>query len=460
MLDEQGHRHFIHSEDVKGLFRRWRTRVYWVLILIFLSLPWVKINGHQAILLNLPERRFAFFGLTFWAHDGPIIFFLLLFLTMSLIYVTAIWGRVWCGWACPQTVFIDAIYRKIENLIDGNPIERRRLDAAPLSLKKVGKRLLKWGLFLLISLSITHSFLAYFVGAENLAQMVTSSPSENWVSFLITWVTGLIILLNFAWFREQFCLIVCPYGRLQSALMDDQSMAILYDENRGEPRRSKDTPPEKQGDCVACYRCVSVCPTGIDIRRGIQLECIACTACIDVCDEMMTRNKKPTGLIRYSNERAMQSSKPKKRRPMLILYLLLICLGATGLAINVYNREKIAISIIRALEAPYNIVKQDEGGRTLTNHFKIGLHNLDIDKSQILVVLDSQFKGQNIELITPINPVQLNPGETSRIHLFFKFHERFTENGGQKKIRVFFFNLKDQLTIPYSRWIKLVGPSK
>ena len=282
-LDKMGGRLFIYPAQVRGFFRKWRTVTQIILIAIFLLLPWIKIGGQQAVLLDLPGRKFALFGVTFWAHDAPMIFFVLAILTMSLALMTALWGRVWCGWACPQTVFIDGVFRRIEELIEGNHIERRKLDDAPMDAKKFFKRSLKWILFTAVTLVITHSFLAYFVGADRLVEMVQHKPAENWTNFLIILVTSGIILFDFAWFREQFCIIACPYGRFQSVLMGPRSKNVVYDYNRGEPRKGK-APKGEEADCVNCYRCVQVCPTGVDIRRGTQMECIACTACIDACD--------------------------------------------------------------------------------------------------------------------------------------------------------------------------------
>ena len=305
--DEQGRRIFLHPADVQGFFRTWRTRVQAVLLLFFLFLPWVEIQGRHALLLDLAQRRFEIFGLSLRAHNAPLLFLVFAAAAFGLFFTTAIYGRIWCGWACPQTVFIDGVFRRIEKWVEGSALERRKMDKEPFTLKKLSKRSLKWTLYLAATLVITHSFLAYFVGTDKIAEMIQKPPAENWGSFLFMLVSTAIILFDFAWFREQFCTLVCPYGRFQSVLMDKASMIVAYDTSRGEPRA---TPQAKiiaknhntqVGDCVNCYRCVQVCPTGIDIRRGVQMECIACTACIDACDDVMTKIKKPTGLIRYDS---------------------------------------------------------------------------------------------------------------------------------------------------------------
>ncbi|MCB0419382.1 MAG: cytochrome c oxidase accessory protein CcoG [Bdellovibrionales bacterium] len=460
MLDETGRRKFIYPAKVVGFFRNWRTRFYWVLILILLILPWIRINNHQAILLNLPERRFAFFGITFWAHDGPIIFLFLLLTVASFAFVTAVWGRIWCGWACPQTVFIDAIYRQIETWIEGNAIERRKLDDGPWNTHKIMKRSFKWFAYAVVSLIITHSVLAYFVGSSELSEMMLQPPTEHWTAFLIAWVTAAIIFINFGWFREQFCIIACPYGRLQSVLMDNHSIAVLYDEERGEPRKSKDVPKDQQGDCVNCYRCVTVCPTGIDIRRGVQLECIACTACIDACDEIMAKVNKPSGLIRYASEAELAHEPRRMFRPRLALYLIFLSIALIGLVKVVSSRESLDLSILRATDSPYTLlpIKDTDPEPLISNHFKLHFHNLEIADARVQIMLDEVDEKNAIELISPINPVRVKAGETNRSHLFFKFPMRLTKDTGEMKVKVvFFFRTKNE-TVPYVKEFTLVGP--
>ncbi|MGZ3806167.1 MAG: cytochrome c oxidase accessory protein CcoG, partial [Pseudobdellovibrionaceae bacterium] len=351
-IDEFGDRTYIIPAEVRGFYHRYRTWVHFILLVIFLALPWTSINGSQTILLDIHARKFAIFGMTFWAHDAPLVFFILATLTLSLAFVTSIWGRVWCGWACPQTVFIDAVFRRIEHWVQGNYIQRRQLKQAPLSFKKVFKNLLTWILFFIVSSLIAHSFAAYFVGAEALIKMLQESPGQNWESFLVVSFFTLVVLFDFGWFREQFCIIMCPYGRIQSVLLDQKSLAVVYDQERGEPRKGKvetnKKQGDKQGDCVNCNRCVQVCPTGIDIRKGLQMECIACSACVDACDEIMTKIKKPKGLIRYDT---LDHSKISLTKPRSLIYMALILISLIGLTYNISTREKAQVFILRAKEA-------------------------------------------------------------------------------------------------------------
>ncbi|RYG63166.1 cytochrome c oxidase accessory protein CcoG [bacterium] len=312
--DQAGRRIHLYPASVKGYFRDRKRYVHGFLLIVFLTLPWIHVSGRQLLLLDVAHREFFFFGLHFRAHDAPLILFLLLGFTFGIGLVTAIWGRVWCGWACPQTVFIEFLFRRIERLVEGSHRAQRALDERPLDSEKMMKKGLKWFLFVVVSLGISHSFLGYFVGTRELVRMVSSSPLENWTSFLMILVTTGIIAFDFGWFREQFCTIMCPYGRFQSVMMDNHSTIVAYDLKRGEPRRGTAPSPSAQGDCVNCLRCVQVCPTGIDIRRGLQMECIACTACIDACDEVMTKVDKPLGLIRYTTERELAGKKTKNVR--------------------------------------------------------------------------------------------------------------------------------------------------
>lgn len=261
-IDAEGKRTFVYPADVRGRYRNRRAWMRAVLINVFLWLPWIKLRGRPLILLDIVHRHFEIFGLSLRAHNAPILVFVLAIAGFGLFFVTSIWGRIWCGWACPQTVFVEGVFRRIERWIDGSHLEQRRLAEGPWTVAKFRKRFLKWSLFILCAAVITHSFLAYFVGTDQLREMVFESPLRHWTAFLFILFATAILLFDFAWFREQFCVIVCPYGRFQSVLMDSQSLVITYDTKRGEPRH---TPQLKAagapvGDCVNCYRCVQVCP--------------------------------------------------------------------------------------------------------------------------------------------------------------------------------------------------------
>lgn len=430
--DEQGRRVYLYPDDIKeGYFRNLRVKLRAFLVIFFLVLPWININGHQSILLDIPHRRFAILGLTFWSHDAPMILFVFGGAVLSIVLVTALWGRIWCGWACPQTVFIDGIFRRIERWIEGDSVERKKMDQGPWNENKVFKKTMKWALFLIVSLIITHSFLAYFVGTEELMKMIRRPPFENPTSFLIMAFVTAVILFDFGWFREQFCVIVCPYGRLQSILMNNDSLAIMYDTARGEPRRGSVPEGRKEGDCVNCYRCVQVCPTGIDIRRGLQMECIACTACIDACDDVMERLDKPKGLIRYEIFSQLKGKKVKWLRPRSIAYfsLLFIFVGVFSYALS--HRELVSAQILRAKESPYQQSVQ-EGVNQVVNHFKIDFANQSFHTLSMKVELPEFWKQKGVELVMPVNPVLLTEGKNTKADFFVKFPKEILTSGHAK----------------------------
>lgn len=411
MIGEGGRRDKIYPAEVQGAWRKRRDQTQALLIFVFLLLPWTRVNGEQTLWLDLSQRRFAIFGLVFQAHDGPLLFFVLGTAAVGLAYLTAMWGRVWCGWACPQTVFLDGVYRRIERAFEGSHLQRRALDRQDMTFKKAMIKTGKWLTFAAVSLAITHSFLAYFVGAENLLRMVSSDPAQNPASFLFILASSGIVLFDFGWFREQFCIVACPYGRFQAVLMDTQSLTVTYDTSRGEPRKGVLAKNERQGDCVSCGRCVAVCPTGIDIRNGAQMECIGCTACIDACDEIMTKVKKPTGLIRYD------SINPRSRwylRPRAMGYAAVLCAMITGLTIAIATRKDFSAQLLRGLDTPFTSIAGPEGENLILNHLRLHLHS-QIGKPQNLKI---EIDPPDFSLKMAEPSISLAPQAHREVHLF------------------------------------------
>ena len=317
-IANDGSRNHVHPADVEGRFTTARYAFFAVLILFWAALPWVDIGGHPALFLDIAQRQFFLFGLTFNAQDAWLLFFLFSGVGLSVIVVTTLFGRVWCGWACPQTVFMEGIFRRIERLVEGPRNQRLRLAASPPTARGVAKKVLKHVLFIVAAVFAAHVFLAFFVSIPSLFDMASQSPTAHPIAF--GWMVTVAVALygNFAWFREQMCLIICPYGRLQSTLTDRNSLVVGYDAIRGEPRGKAKDPDA--GDCVDCRRCVTVCPTGIDIRNGLQLDCIGCTACIDACDAIMDKLKRPRGLVRYDSLNGLEHRKKSLFRPRLVFY--------------------------------------------------------------------------------------------------------------------------------------------
>ncbi|MBL7688700.1 MAG: cytochrome c oxidase accessory protein CcoG [Bdellovibrionaceae bacterium] len=459
-FDEHGWRIKIHPAEVKGAWHKKREWTQIVLLIVFLVLPWIRIGGEQALLLDVSRRQFEIFGLSLRAHNAPLLIFVLAIAGFGLFFVTAIWGRVWCGWACPQTVFVEAVYRRIERWVEGTAGERRSLQAAPWSVKKFLKKSIKWLAFLAVSLVITHSFLAYFVGTDVLAEMVRRAPAENWTSFLFIVISTGIILFDFGWFREQFCMIACPYGRFQSVLMDDQSMIVGYDEKRGEPRRGQVKPGDKQGDCVNCFRCVQVCPTGIDIRRGVQMECIACTACVDACDDVMTKMKRPTGLIRYSTLQELQATPDQQSKfkpglhfaPRTIAYLAVITAAAIALTYFVSTQKDVDIQVLRGKGVPYQEITF-EGQKAYLNQFFVEATNTSNEERRITVAIEDAPQG--IAMMTSQTEFILRPGKTERIGFFIRFAQDTSKKDMEIELR--FTDAKDP-SLKIEKEIHLVGP--
>ncbi|HLP24725.1 MAG TPA: cytochrome c oxidase accessory protein CcoG [Acidobacteriota bacterium] len=381
-INQDGSRYFLYPADVHGWFTRWRRHTGLFLIAIYLLLPWIPVGGYPAVFLDIAERRFHFFGYTLAAQDAWLLFFGLTGMGFGLFFLTSLFGRLWCGYACPQTVFLDHIYRRIERMIDGDAHTRRQLAAAPMTGGKLVRRVLKHTLYILTSLVITHLFLAYFVSWPEVWHWMSSAPREHWAAFVFMAIATGILYFNFAWFREQLCIVICPYGRMQSALTDDNTVTIGYDAKRGEPRGKVGTPDA--GACIDCNRCVQVCPTGIDIRHaGLQLECIGCAACIDACDEVMTKLKRPKGLIRYDSLVGLAGGKTHWVRPRTIVYAVLLLIGI-GVATFSFSTVKPASMIVFRMTGAAFFVDRDD----VRNQFLLRIVNKRSEPTTFTVTLD------------------------------------------------------------------------
>lgn len=457
-LPEDGFRINQFPMAARGFFRQYRDISQWALIIIFIILPWIKINGLPAILINLPDRRFAFFGLNFWGHDTPLLFFVLASFSLGLLFATSVWGRVWCGWACPQTITIDGIFRKIETLVEGNHIARKKLHEKPFDKEKIAKGAIKWILFFIVSLILSHTFFAYFTGSRKLLSMALNPPSENITIFLIVNTTTLVILLNFGWFKERLCTVICPYGRLQSVLMDEDSLVVAYDAKRGEPRKGRETESKEKGDCINCFKCVAVCPTGIDIRNGIQMECIACTSCIDACNEIMRITKKPEGLIRYESENGLKGENTSFWKMKTNIYLGLTLLSVIGLFLFIINRSGLDITVLRAHENPYQVLETSKEKTLIANHFTLNLKNQSAVQMEVDIIRTEHIESKEIEVIAATLPVTISPGQAKKNHIFIKFPKSILEGRSNHKYQLHIITKSIDRTQKYIKEITLAGP--
>jgi cytochrome c oxidase accessory protein FixG len=350
-MDESGKRKWIFPKKPKGKFTNYRNLVSVILLIIFFVLPFIKVNGNPLLLINILESKFYIAGQPFYPQD---FFILALGAITSIVFVilfTVVFGRIFCGWICPQTIFMEMIFRKIDYLIEGDRNKQMKLDRQEWNAEKIRKRSLKYFIFIIISLIFTHWMYMYIVGYEEVFKIMEQGPLANFSNFLIMFIFSAAFLFVFAWFREQVCTLVCPYGRLQGVLIDKQTINVYYDfkrgENRAKFRKGEDRKAEGKGDCIDCNQCVVVCPTGIDIRDGQQLECVNCTACIDACDEIMVKTGLPKGLIRYATEDEIEKEIPFSFTNRMKAYsaVLLLLVGFLGFLLS--NRGSMEAKFIK-----------------------------------------------------------------------------------------------------------------
>lgn len=377
-VTREGKRLKIYPKKPGGQYHTARRIVGWVLLTILFAGPFVRINGQPLLLLNIVERRFVLFGIPFWPQDLYLFLLTALSMVVFVVLFTAVFGRLWCGWACPQTVFMEMVFRKIEYLIEGDARQQRKLDEGSWTSEKIFKKTLKHGLFFGLSFLIANIFLAYIIGSEPLWEIITDPPAEHLTGLMAITLFSLLFYGVFARFREQACIIVCPYGRWQSVMVNEDTIAVTYDYKRGEPRGKlrKGNEQGETGDCIDCKLCVQVCPTGIDIRNGIQLECINCTACMDACDAVMNRVERPRGLIRYSSYRGIEKTAHKLLTPRVMGYSAVL-VALVGIVAYLFSARAGAQAII--LREPGRLYNELADGR-LANFYSIKIINKTFDE--------------------------------------------------------------------------------
>jgi cytochrome c oxidase accessory protein FixG len=461
-LNHDGTRRWLRPTLSRGRFFRRRRGLAWVLIALFALIPYLRMNGKPLILLDVVRRQFTLFGTTFLPTDTGLLMLLLVGIFLAIFWLTAVYGRVWCGWACPQTVYMEFLYRPIERLIEGGPRAQSDLDRRGWALR----RLVKHAVFVGLSVFLAHTFLAYFVGVEELRRWVTRSPFEHPAAFLVMATTTALMFLDFGWFREQVCMVACPYGRLQSVLLDRRSLIVGYDAQRGEPRgtygqrktagveppwtRAGDSPGTVAfGDCIDCGACVVTCPTGIDIRQGLQMECIHCTQCMDACDAVMDRIGRPPGLIRYSSKDQFQGEPRRILRPRVVVYPLLVLLVWGALGVALAHRDPAEITVLRGLGSPFTLLPSGE----VSNQLRVKIVNRGSEERhyRIQVAEDAIFR-----LVAPDNPLPVGGGRSATATVFV-IAPRSAFVHGQRDIRL---HVDDEAGFGAATQYRLMGPSE
>lgn len=395
-MKEDGKRNWIYPKKVSGKFYRWRTYLSWVLLAILFAGPFIQVGGRPYMLFNIFERKFIIFGAAFWPQDTHLLIFLLLIFFVFIILFTAVFGRVFCGWACPQTLFMEMVFRKIEYWIEGDANQQRKLNAMPWNSEKIWKKGLKLTIFTFISLLISHTVMAYLIGVDQVIEIVSQPPAAHLSGFIGLMAFTGIFLFVFSWFREQACIVVCPYGRLQGVLLDANSINVTYDHVRGEPRgmiRKNKVEETPKGDCVDCNLCVQVCPTGIDIRNGVQMECVNCTACIDVCDDVMIKVDRPTGLIRYASDNSVLKQTQKLLTPRVKIYSLLLVILMGAFVALIVTRDDLGATVTRFRGMTYQA--RDTG--QISNLYEVSFINKTFDEQ--LVELQTEDPSYQVEVV-------------------------------------------------------------
>ena len=389
-ISKEGNRNYVIPQKPKGRLYNLRSYFSYFYLILFFTLPFIKVEGEPVFLFNVLERKFIFFSKIFWPQDFFIFAIGLLTFIVFVILFTVAFGRIFCGWACPQTIFMEMVFRKIEYFIDGDANQQKKLKAMPWNTEKIVKRVIKIFAFFSLSFLIANFFLGYIIGIDELWVHIQEGIFVEFGTFSALVIFTLVFFFVYYWFREQACIIVCPYGRLQGVLLDRNSILVAYDYVRGEPRGKLSDKTNDKGDCVNCHACVRVCPTGIDIRNGTQLECVNCTACIDACDEIMDHVNKPKGLIRYASENGIALKEQMTYTWRLKLYTLVLSLLLIFLGVLLVTRADVAASIMRTPGQTYQLLADDK----ISNLYNIKL----VNKTRKNIHLDLKLENMKGEI--------------------------------------------------------------
>ena len=457
-INEDGKRAWVFPKKPSGKYYEWRKIVSYVLLIFLLAAPFVKINGNQFLLFNMLERRFNIFGFPFWPQDFHLVVISMIIFIIFIALFTVAFGRIFCGWICPQTIFLEMVFRRIEYWIDGDRGKQIRLDKQAWNAEKIKKRLLKWFIFLVISFIIANVFLAYLIGSDQLIQDITDGPFKHLGTLFPLLIFTAVFYFVFAWFREQVCIIACPYGRLQGVLLDNKSILVAYDHKRGEGekgrkkfRKNEDRFELGNGDCIDCFQCVNVCPTGIDIRNGTQLECVNCTACIDECDDIMEKVDLPKGLIRYTSEEEIEKKEKFKFTPRLKGYTAVLVI-LTGVLIGMLMiRNDVEANILRLSGQLY----EQKPNSRISNVFTYKLINKTTDSIPNVHFKIRKYEGGTIKPVTNSENFIIPRQGIAEGTLFIEIPKSQLESG-KNKITVEVYS-KDKLI--ETTTVSFIGPT-
>lgn len=419
-VDEKGKRIWVYPKKQLGKYFNRRALVSYFLLALLFSGPFIKINGEPLLMMNILERKFVIFGKIFWPEDIFIFALGMIAFVILIIVFTVVFGRLFCGWVCPQTIFMEMVFRRIEYLIDGDWNQQKKLDKMPWNGYKIYKRTLKWSIFWLISFFIANIFLAYIIGIEELKTIIVDDPTNHISGLTAILIFTTVFFAVFTWFREQVCTTVCPYGRLQGVLLDKNSIVVAYDHKRGEGRakfrKNENRPESGKGDCIDCNQCVNVCPTGIDIRNGTQLECINCTLCMDSCDFMMDKVGLEKGLIRYDSEESIQTRKKWKLTTRAKAYVMLMFAIVSLLGVLLITRSDIELNILRVRGTTYTKTSDT----TVVNIFESSILNKTNKEHEIELMVMSE--NAEVEIIG--GDILLKKGERLNRKLIVTMHTK------------------------------------
>ncbi|HLV13997.1 MAG TPA: cytochrome c oxidase accessory protein CcoG [Xanthomarina sp.] len=436
-VTEDGKRAWVYPKQPSGRFYEYRKVVSYVLLLFLIAAPFIKINGNQFLLFNILERRFNIFGLPFWPQDFHLFVISMIIGVIFIALFTVSFGRIFCGWICPQTIFMEMVFRRIEYWIDGDRNKQRRLDNQPWNAEKIRKRSLKWFIFIIISFLIANVFLAYLIGSDKLIQYIKEGPLEHTGTLFPLIIFTAIFYFVFAWFREQVCIIACPYGRLQGVLLDNKSIVVAYDHKRGEGengrkkfRKGEDREALGHGDCIDCMQCVHVCPTGIDIRNGTQLECVNCTACIDECDHIMESINLPKGLIRYASEDEIEKKEKFKITARMKGYIAVLVILTGALLGMLSLRNDVEARILRL---PGQLYEHKEGD-IISNVFTYKLINKTTKSVDNITFKLKKYKGE-IKLVSNSDTFNVPEQGMAEGTLFIEINKKELE-GDKNKLTI------------------------